>query len=69
MKITTNVSEYQTVLVHHTTDDSQPPHLIINANGIQYPLLRGQLTRLNREAYEVLLRAKDAYPFSLILSL
>lgn len=61
-------NKYKTVVVHHTTDDKQPPHLIINVDGIQHPVLRGRPTRLNRGAYDVLVRAKEAYPFTLIQS-
>lgn len=66
METAIDISKYKTVVVHHTTDGSQPPHLIIRANGIQHPVLRGQPTCLNSEAYEVLLAAREAYPFSLL---
>lgn len=65
---TADINEYKTVAVHHTSDDSQPPHLIIEVDGTQYPVLRGQATRLNSKAFEVLTSAKEAYPFRLMQS-
>lgn len=61
-----DVNDYETVVVHHVTDDSQSPHLIIVVDGIQYPVLRGQPTLLNSKAFEVLAKAKEAYPFTLM---
>lgn len=66
METATDFNEYKTVVVNHATNDRHPPHLIISANGTHYPILRGQPTRLNSEAYEVLQGAKEAYPFSLV---
>lgn len=63
---TTDTNEYKTVVVHHDSDDSQSPHLIIKVDGKHYSILRGQATRLRLTAYEALVATKEAYPFTLV---
>lgn len=63
---TINLSEYKTVVVRTSTDDSQPPHLIIAVDGAQYPIWRGQPTILPPQAYEVLVNAKESFPFTVV---
>lgn len=51
--------EVVTVMVHPTTDENQPPHVIINVNGTNQPVMRGVPTPMKRKYLEVLARMKE----------
>lgn len=53
------MNELVTVLVHSTTDENQAPHVIVNCNGINQPILRGVPTRVRRKYVEILARMKE----------
>lgn len=53
------MNEMVTVLVHSTTDENQPPHLIVNCNGINMPIMRGMPTVMKRKYLEILARMKE----------
>lgn len=47
------------VYVHPTTDENQPPHVILNVNGTNQPVIRGVNTPMKRKYLEVLARMKE----------
>ena len=51
--------EIVTVMVHPTTDENQPPHVIVNVNGTNQPIIRGVPTPIKRKYLEVLARMKE----------
>jgi len=53
------MNEIVTVRVHETTDENQPPHLIVNCNGMNQPIIRGQDTPIKRKYLEILARMKE----------
>lgn len=53
------MNEPVTVLVHETTDSNQPPHIILNVNGTNMPVMRGVPTIMKRKYLEVLARMKE----------
>ena len=53
------MNEMVTVLVHSTTDENQPPHFIVNCNGINMPVVRGVPTAMKRKYVEILARMKE----------
>lgn len=53
------MNEFVTVLVHSTTDENQAPHIIINCNGINQPIIRGVPTKIRRKYLEILARMKE----------
>lgn len=53
------MNEMVTVLVHSTTDENQAPHLIVNCNGINMPIMRGVPTIMKRKYLEILARMKE----------
>ncbi len=53
------MNELVTVCVAETTDDNQPPHLIVNCNGINQPIIRGLDTMIKRKYVEILARMKE----------
>lgn len=55
----TFMNEIVTVLVHESTDPNQPPHIILNVNGTNMPVIRGTPTRMKRKYLEVLARMKE----------
>ena len=53
------MNEIVTIMVHETTDENQPPHLIVNCNGMNQPIIRGMVTQLKRKYVEILARMKE----------
>lgn len=53
------MNEHVTVLVHSTTDENQPPHVTVNCNGTNQPIVRGTPTRIRRKYVEILARMKE----------
>jgi len=49
-------NEPVTVLLHATTDDNAPPHIILSVNGRTQPVARGVPTTIRRMFVEVLAR-------------
>tara|TARA_R110000868_G_scaffold205600_2_gene454132 strand:+ start:122 stop:547 length:426 start_codon:yes stop_codon:yes gene_type:complete len=53
------MNELVTVMVHSTTDENQAPHVIVNCNGMNQPIIRGYPTRVRRKYVEILARMKE----------
>lgn len=53
------MNEMVTVMVHSTTDENQAPHVIVNCNGMNQPIIRGYPTRVRRKYVEILARMKE----------
>lgn len=53
------MNEPVTVLVHSTTDENQAPHVILNCNGTNQPVIRGVPTVIRRKYLEILARMKE----------
>lgn len=53
------MNEMVTVLVHSTTDENQAPHVIVNCNGTNQPIIRGVPTKIRRKYVEILARMKE----------
>lgn len=53
------MNEIVTVLVHSSTNENEPPHIIVNCNGTNQPIVRGQPTRVRRKYIEILARMKE----------
>jgi len=53
------MNEMVTVMVHSTTDENQPPQVIINCNGMNQPIMRGYPTAVRRKYVEILARMKE----------
>ena len=53
------MNEMVTVMVHSTTDENQPPQVIINCNGMNQPIMRGYPTSVRRKYVEILARMKE----------
>jgi hypothetical protein len=53
------MNEFVTVLVHATTDENQAPHVIVNCNGTNQPIVRGYPTKVRRKYVEILARMKE----------
>ena len=53
------MNELVTVMVHPSTDENQPPHIIVNVNGTNMPIVRGVPTQVKRKYVEVLARMKE----------
>ena len=53
------MNEMVTVLVHATTDENQSPHVILNCNGTNQPIMRGVPTTVRRKYVEILARMKE----------
>ena len=53
------MNEKVTILIHSTTDDNQAPHVIVNCNGINQPIMRGVPTEVKRKYVEILARMKE----------
>jgi hypothetical protein len=51
--------EVVTVMVHSTTDENQSPHVIVNCNGVNQPIVRGVPTQIRRKYLEILARMKE----------
>lgn len=54
------MNEYVEVVLASTTDDNQPPHIVMNVNGINQPFFRDQPVRCRRMFLEVLARCKES---------
>lgn len=53
------MNELVTVMVHSTTDENQAPHVIVNCNGTNQPIIRGMPTKVRRKYVEILARMKE----------
>lgn len=53
------MNEPVTILVHTTTDENQPPHVVVNCNGVNQPIMRGVPTEVKRKYVEILARMKE----------
>lgn len=53
------MNELVTVYVHPTTDENQSPHVILNCNGVNQPIVRGVATQIRRKYLEILARMKE----------
>jgi hypothetical protein len=53
------MNELVTVMVHSSTDENQSPHVILNCNGTNQPVVRGQPTLIRRKYLEILARMKE----------
>lgn len=53
------MNELVTVVVHSTTDENQAPHVIVNCNGTNQPIIRGVPTQIRRKYVEILARMKE----------
>lgn len=53
------MNELVTITVHSTTDENQAPHVIVNVNGTNQPIIRGIPTKVKRKYVEVLARMKE----------
>lgn len=51
--------EQVTILLHSTTDDNAPPHVVVGVNGVNHPVFRGTPTLIKRKFVEVLARCKE----------
>ena len=53
------MNEPVTIMIHSTTDENQAPHVIVNCNGINQPIIRGVPTEVKRKYVEILARMKE----------
>lgn len=53
------MNEMVTVMIHSTTDENQAPHVIVNCNGTNQPIIRGVPTSVKRKYVEILARMKE----------
>ena len=53
------MNEPVTIMVHSTTDENQPPQVIVNCNGMNQPIIRGYPTTIKRKYVEILARMKE----------
>ncbi len=53
------MNELVTVMVHATTDENQSPHVILNCNGVNQPMIRGVPQPIRRKYLEILARMKE----------
>lgn len=53
------MNEHVTIMVHSTTDENQAPHVIVNCNGTNQPIIRGVPTKVRRKYVEILARMKE----------
>lgn len=53
------MNEHVTIMVHSTTDENQPPQVIVNCNGMNQPIIRGYPTTVKRKYVEILARMKE----------
>lgn len=53
------MNEPVTIMVHSTTDENQPPQVIVNCNGMNQPIMRGYPTTVKRKYVEILARMKE----------
>ena len=53
------MEEVLEVYVHSSASENDPPHGILNVNGINQPFFRGEITPMRRKYVEVLARMKE----------
>ena len=53
------MNEHVTIMVHSSTDENQPPQVIVNCNGMNQPIIRGYPTTIKRKYVEILARMKE----------
>jgi hypothetical protein len=53
------MNEMVEVMVHASTDENQSPHVILNCNGTNQPIMRGVPMRVRRKYVEILARMKE----------
>jgi hypothetical protein len=53
------MNEMVTVEVADTTDENQPPSLVLSVNGVTQPVFRGRPTQMRRMFVEILARCKE----------
>lgn len=53
------MNEIVEVLVHSSSDENAPDHFILNVNGVNQPVFRGNVTPMKRMFLEVLARMKE----------
>ena len=53
------MNEHVTIMVHSTTDENQPPQVIVNCNGMNQPIIRGYPTTIKRKYVQILARMKE----------
>lgn len=53
------MNELVTIEVHATTDENQAPHIIVNCNGVNQPIVRGVPMQVRRKYVEILARMKE----------
>ena len=53
------MNEMVTVMVHSSTDENQAPHVILNCNGTNQPIMRGVPTTVRRKYVEILAHMKE----------
>jgi len=53
------MNEMVTVMVHSSTDENQSPHVILNCNGTNQPLMRGVPSTIRRKYVEILAHMKE----------
>ena len=53
------MNEPVTIRIHATTDENQAPHVIVNCNGVNQPIVRGIATEIKRKYVEILARMKE----------
>ena len=53
------MNELVTIMVHSTTDENQPNHVVVNCNGMNQPIVRGIPTTVKRKYVEILAHMKE----------
>lgn len=53
------MNEIVIINVAETTDENQPPHVVVSVNGVNQPIARGVDTPVKRKYVEVLARCKE----------
>ena len=53
------MNEMVTIMVHSTTDENQPPQVVVNCNGTNAVVIRGVPTSVRRKYVEILARMKE----------
>lgn len=53
------MNEQVLIMVHSTTDENQSPHVLVNCNGTNQPIIRGVPTTVRRKYLEILARMKE----------
>jgi len=53
------MNELVTIMIHSTTDENQSPHVIVNCNGVNQPIVRGLPMQVKRKYVEILAHMKE----------